>query len=110
MPEITSPLIIDLLKVFDAYTAARGVSESRASALAFGSGTRVANIRAGARVMIDSYERALQIMSNDWPRGRKPDWPSDVPRPKRDPAAVMPGQRPKDEAVPDDKRRRRRSA
>ena len=74
-----------LLTVSDAYAAARSLSESRVSTLAFGEGTRLKHIREGGDMGARRVQRGLQWFSANWPDGA--EWPAAVPRPDPTPSA-----------------------
>lgn len=68
-----------LLAVADAYAAARGLSESRISTLAFGEGTRLGHIRRGGEMGARRVSRGIEWFSQNWPDDAK--WPRFVARP-----------------------------
>lgn len=68
-----------LLRVADAYAAARSLSESRVSTLVFGEGTRLAHLRRGGEMGARRVERGLEWLSANWPDGAA--WPAEVVRP-----------------------------
>lgn len=69
-----------LLLVSDAYAAARGLSESRISTLAFGEGTRLKHVREGGDMGARRVQRGLQWFSDNWPETA--EWPAGVSRPE----------------------------
>lgn len=75
-------MITRLLSLIDAFCAARGVSEARASTLIFNGGARVAQIRGGADIGVRRTQAAMLWISENWPEGAA--WPSDLPRPQRE--------------------------
>lgn len=80
--------IPNFLLAVDAYCAARGISEARASTLILNGGARIASIRSGssdigARRLVE----AMHWLSDHWPEGA--EWPNGVPRPaKTEPEAA----------------------
>lgn len=72
--------IADLLRIVDAFAAARKVSDARASTLIFGDGTRVKHLRNGGDMGVRRIQRALFWLSDNWPEGGS--WPVDINRPE----------------------------
>lgn len=72
--------IADLLRIVDAFAAARKVSDARASTLIFGDGSRVKHLRHGGDMGVRRIQRALHWLSDNWPNGA--DWPADIARPE----------------------------
>jgi hypothetical protein len=71
--------IEQLLTVVDAYCAARGISEARASTLIFNGGGRIKQLRDGRDIGVLTSLSALRWLSDNWPE--EAEWPSDIPRP-----------------------------
>lgn len=71
--------IDQLLTVIDAYCAARGVSEARASTLIFNGGGRIRQLREGRDIGVLTASAAMRWLSANWPEGA--DWPAGVARP-----------------------------
>jgi len=78
--------IEQLLTVVDAYCAARGISEARASTLIFNGGGRIKQLRDGRDIGVLTSLSALRWLSANWPDDT--EWPADIPRPS--PAASTP--------------------
>src|SRR5215204_3629771 len=72
-----------LLKVFKAFCEARDVGDSRGSQLAFSSGTKSAELKAGGNISVHGIESALQRMSDEWPAQLDHLWPEGIERPPR---------------------------
>lgn len=72
-------MLTQLLALIDAFCAARGISEARASTLIFNGGARVAQLRSGADIGIRRAEKAKRWISENWPDDV--DWPADIERP-----------------------------
>ncbi|MFG1262341.1 hypothetical protein [Xanthobacter aminoxidans] len=72
-------LVSQLLIVTDAFSRARGLSQSRVATLLFNDGKKLALLRAGGDLVTGSYERALCWLSENWPEDAP--WPSEVRRP-----------------------------
>lgn len=68
-----------LLRVADAYAAARKLSESRVSTLVFGEGTRLRHLRSGGEMGARRVERGLEWFSANWPDAAA--WPAEIARP-----------------------------
>lgn len=79
-------LVSQLLIVTDAYSRARGLSQSRVATLLFNDGKKLALLRAGGDLVTGSYERALGWLSDNWPDDTP--WPHEVRRPQ--PSASTP--------------------
>lgn len=79
MNRISVAMLTQLLALIDAFCAARGISEARASTLIFNGGARVAQLRAGADIGIRRAEKAKRWISENWPDDV--DWPADIERP-----------------------------
>ena len=73
-------LVQQLLKTADAYAAARGLSLSRVSTLAFGDGKILHRLAQGKDLTTRRLEAAMVFFSQDWPEWQ--DWPAAVPRPE----------------------------
>lgn len=73
--------ISDLLSLADAFAAARGLSESRVSTLAFSSGARLKQLRAGGDIGTRTLAQAIQWFSDHWPDSAA--WPAGVHRPEK---------------------------
>lgn len=71
--------ITNLLRLVDAFAAARRISDARASTLIFGDGTRVKHLRAGGDMGVHRIDRAMAWLSANWPDAAA--WPDDVLRP-----------------------------
>jgi hypothetical protein len=75
--------IDEFLLVFDAYKAAKGMTDTSASTLVFDRGSRIAEVRKGGSITVRVMERSLQFMVDDWPRDARHLWPSGIKRPPR---------------------------
>ena len=82
MNRISVVMITRLLSLIDAFCAARGISEARASTLIFNGGARVSQIRGGADIGVRRMQAAMLWISENWPEGA--GWPADIPRPQRE--------------------------
>lgn len=80
--------IEQLLTVVDAFCAARGISEARASTLIFNGGGRIKQLRDGRDIGVLTSLSALRWLSDNWPE--ESEWPSDIPRPAPVSHAVEP--------------------
>ncbi|KRE02576.1 hypothetical protein ASE61_14955 [Bosea sp. Root670] len=78
--------IEQLLTVVDAFCAARGISEARASTLIFNGGGRIKQLRDGRDIGVLTSLSALLWLSANWPEDT--EWPCDIPRPS--PASAPP--------------------
>lgn len=67
----------------ETYAAHRGISLWRVGALAVGSSKFFFRLKGGGSCRTDTYVRALQWFSGNWPE--PPEWPPDVPRPEPTP-------------------------
>ena len=76
----------NLLRLFERYSAAMGVSESRVSTSVLSGGHRIARIRGGGSFTVATYDRVLRWFSDHWPEDAI--WPEGVERPT--PAAQHP--------------------
>ena len=68
-----------LVTLIDAFAAARGVSGSRVTTLAMGSGNVYRTLTEGGNITLDRVENAIQWFSDNWPEGT--DWPEGLSRP-----------------------------
>lgn len=82
MNRISVVMLTQLLALIDAFCAARGISEARASTLIFNGGARVAQLRGGADIGIRRAEKAKRWISENWPDDV--EWPADIDRPSAD--------------------------
>lgn len=71
--------IAAFLSVFDAYVASTKLSPATVSRHLLGRGSRIADLRAGGDIGVQTLERALLDLSSSWPEGAA--WPADVSRP-----------------------------
>lgn len=75
------------LSAVDAFCAARGISEARASTIILNGGGRIGAIRSGASdIGARTLDKAMQWLSDNWPEHAV--WPADVPRPPKASDAV----------------------
>ncbi len=70
----------NLIGLFERYSAAMGVSESRVSTIVLSGGHRIARIRGGGSFTVATYDRVLRWFSDHWPEGV--EWPGEVERPE----------------------------
>lgn len=68
-----------LLSVADAFAAARGLSESRVSTMAFGDGKVITRLRAGSDLTTTRYEASMAWFDANWPADAV--WPQSINRP-----------------------------
>lgn len=73
------PLRTQLIRLADAYGAARGISRARLSTIIFNAGHRLEHIAAGKDLTTSSWERAMAWFHDNWPEGV--EWPRSVARP-----------------------------
>ncbi|WP_375458862.1 hypothetical protein [uncultured Enterovirga sp.] len=78
--------ITHLLRLVEAFSAARGVSEARTSTLVFNDGGRILDLRSGRDIGTRRLDRAIVWFSDHWPTNAA--WPPDVPRPAPAPQEV----------------------
>ncbi len=78
-PADPAPMTSQLLKVADAFCAARELSRGRVSTLVFNDGKKLDLIEGGADLGTRKFEDALQWFSTNWPEGAV--WPKAVARP-----------------------------
>lgn len=71
-----------LLQLAERYAAARGLSISRVSTLAFSDGKVLTRISGGGDITTGRLEAAVCWFSDNWPDDV--DWPLNVPRPRND--------------------------
>lgn len=72
-------LVSNLLILADAFCTRRSLSRGRVSTLVFNDGKRLDRLAQGKGLQINTYERALEWFSANWPEGA--EWPAGVPRP-----------------------------
>lgn len=74
-----------LLAVAKAYCAETGLSLARVATLAQNQGSFFKRLEAGSSCTVETYEKVLRWLSDNWPRGLA--WPDSVERPPRKRAA-----------------------
>ncbi|MCP1274637.1 hypothetical protein NKW43_13260 [Gluconobacter albidus] len=67
-----------LLRLSDAYCAARSVSEPYVSGIIFKNSRTLPRVRAGGDLITRSYERAINWFRENWPDNA--EWPAGVDR------------------------------
>ena len=68
-----------ILELLDRYCGATGRSPATVAALICNQSTLFSRLRAGGSCQIDTWERAVQWFSDNWPAGA--EWPDAVDRP-----------------------------
>lgn len=68
----------DLLAVCDEFTRIAGCTDSALSNRMLGAGGRLTRLREGAEITTGRQERAMQWLSDNWPKGAT--WPKGVAR------------------------------
>jgi hypothetical protein len=71
--------IDDLLTLSRVYMQAEGVSTTTLSHRMFNDGKKLTAIEAGRDIQVTRYERAVQWLSDNWPKNSA--WPADISRP-----------------------------
>lgn len=71
--------IEDLLTLSRVYMQAEGVSTTTLSHRMFNDGKKLTAIETGSDIQVTRYERAIQWLSDNWPKGS--EWPADISRP-----------------------------
>ena len=70
-----------LLRLAGHLAAHEGVTHWAISMRLFGKGDFFARLEKGGHPRSDTYEKALGLFSQAWPKDL--EWPADIPRPKR---------------------------
>ena len=68
----------DLLRLITKYQELTGESDSWISNKLFGNGTKLPAFREGGGMDIAVYERAIHWFTENWPKGKRHEWPSGV--------------------------------
>lgn len=71
----------DILRLAEAFAAARGISVSAVSSRVFDDSKKLGAIRDGADLTLKRASAAIQWFSDNWPDGV--DWPADLARPAK---------------------------
>ena len=74
-----NPFQSHLLALAEAYATHRGISLWRLGVLVAGRSSLFIHLKKGRDCRTDTYLRALQWFSDNWPE--PPEWPADIPRP-----------------------------
>ena len=68
----------DLVRLITTYQGLTGESDSWISNKLFGNGTKLPAFREGGGMDIAVYERAIHWFTENWPKGKRAEWPSGV--------------------------------
>jgi hypothetical protein len=74
-----------LVKLLEAYAAARGLSLARVSTIVFNHGTMHQRLVDGSDITVGRLESAVLWLSTNWPEGV--DWPDGIARPVPEPSS-----------------------
>lgn len=68
----------DLIRLIDKYQGLTGASDSAVSNALFRNGSKLKLFRNGERMDVSVYERCIHWFTENWPKGKRSEWPTGV--------------------------------